>query len=156
MIKPILNQIGIWSAGLYSILENHYPKIYDNKDQHIWENVGFILAYLHYLRVFSDKEVLNNSRLFSTIYASEFESIVIQCYEAITHAAEFYSNCFYEMFTKKTWTLPDKFIYNILRPQTWNNYESDLPIGEVNILEYIMLWTKIQDFMHQNSLKLNN
>lgn len=140
------NTIGICSAGLYQKIERYYKYHPSNKDCFLFENIGFILAYLHFKGVLSEKNIRDICQYITTDLTIDHKHDE-SGYRNILSAAEFYSQCFYEMFTIKKWTLPDKIVYNITRPQTWNDYSKGLPIGEINFLEVIEIWTEILDFI---------
>lgn len=147
MNTPVVsNTIGFCSAELYSVLERYYKHHPTNNDCYLFENIGFLLAYLHLTGILTPVNIQDISSYMTT----ELTSNHTQDKEGkrnIERAAEFYSQCFYEMLTTKTWTLPDRIVYNITRPQTWNDFSKGLPVGEVDFMEAIEVWSKIGDFI---------
>lgn len=138
--------IGICSAGLYLVIENYYKKLFSNKDFYARENIGFILAYCHFMKLLSTQNIQAVSRFISTEITPD-HSYDEQSDKNILSAAEFYSRCFYDMFTTKTWSLPDKIVYNLLRPNSWNDFSNSIPIAELNFIEITEIWVKIGDFI---------
>ncbi len=145
-IPAISNNIGILSGGLYMILKNHYQKNLTNKDGYIQENSGFILAHPLLMNIVDEPSIEKIARYITSEVPNPhpFDS---EGYYNILKAVEFYSICFYHMVNTKKWTLPDRFFYNLTRPQTWDDFSQRLPIAEINCFEMIDLWIKIESFM---------
>lgn len=148
-IPKVSNIVGICSAGLYLTLEKHYKKSFSNKDFFAWENIGFILAYCHITGLLSTQHIQEVSRFLST-EATPTHIYDEQADNSILWAAEFYSRCFYDMCTTKTWPLPDRIVYNLLRPNTWNDFSESIPFENLNFLEITDIWIKVESFISDN------
>lgn len=123
-----------------SVLDSYYGKV-DNRAVFLWENMAFLLAYLHLTGTVSNANMMD---LLGYVDKLEKNKVVS---ESIARAAEFYSKCFYEMLTTKTWTLPDRIVYNITHPQTWDDFSKSIPINDIDFLRIMEIWTKIGDFI---------
>lgn len=131
--------LGLSGARLMSVLNKYYGKV-DNRIVFLWENVGFLLAYLHFIRILTQTEIVDITGYYKTHEGND------TAYESIARSTEFYSMCFYQMFTMKRWTLPDRFTYNLTHPQSWDDL-SILSIDKVDMIEVIEIWAKIHDFI---------
>lgn len=149
----LCDAIGMCSGGLVMILKEYYKIPWNERDNTILENFGFILAYLCVKRGISVSEAGECIACFIGVNLGKDTDK----FEMTTNSFRFYTKHLQSMEdgSKDNFYTSSIIIYNLTRPKTWDGFENKLPLHQ-SFVDIIQLWMQVQSYLHEEIPKQIN
>lgn len=146
----LCESIALCCSELGSILYTSFPSYDISKG--LLENFGCVLGYLCANDGLSLDEAGECIACFVGVNGANKEDFF-----HIARALEFYCKQILQIKDNDSFLLAGSSIcYNLANPKTWNDFNNEMPLAEINGFTMIWVWTQVSDFLFkQVPLRIN-